>query len=203
MVQTGLKHPDWQLRLTCVLLIGVSEGPHDRGFTPWSLLWRLGLQMCRTAEFISGQGEEVETCLFILITFSLFMFLTTCFLPQGRLLNLSCSTVPTFVLSITATTQVTGWSMLIIAAKDRVVTVVYRDYHLLFLGPSLQRSSYSDLKMSSVIIKHTSRTECIWAEFVLVTKQIPACRGDNNNSVCTVHVQLHAASVHSYDFIAL
>lgn len=26
--------------------------------------------------------------------------------PQGRLLNLSCSTVPTFVLSITATTQV-------------------------------------------------------------------------------------------------
>lgn len=25
---------------------------------------------------------------------------------QGRLLNLSCSTVPTFVLSITATTQV-------------------------------------------------------------------------------------------------
>lgn len=29
------------------------------------------------------------------------------FLPKGRLLNLSCSTVPTFVLSITATTQVT------------------------------------------------------------------------------------------------
>lgn len=30
--------------------------------------------------------------------------------PQGRLLNLSCSTVPTFVLSITATTQVcNGW----------------------------------------------------------------------------------------------
>ncbi|KAI1239569.1 hypothetical protein IHE44_0012695 [Lamprotornis superbus] len=28
--------------------------------------------------------------------------------PQGRLLNLSCSTVPTFVLSITATTQVRG-----------------------------------------------------------------------------------------------
>lgn len=27
---------------------------------------------------------------------------------QGRLLNLSCSTVPTFVLSITATTQVSG-----------------------------------------------------------------------------------------------
>lgn len=29
------------------------------------------------------------------------------FFFQGRLLNLSCSTVPTFVLSITATTQVT------------------------------------------------------------------------------------------------
>lgn len=28
---------------------------------------------------------------------------------QGRLLNLSCSTVPTFVLSITATTQVRTW----------------------------------------------------------------------------------------------
>lgn len=33
---------------------------------------------------------------------SFFLFLG----PQGRLLNLSCSTVPTFVLSITATTQV-------------------------------------------------------------------------------------------------
>lgn len=33
--------------------------------------------------------------------------LVSIFLPlQGRLLNLSCSTVPTFVLSITATTQV-------------------------------------------------------------------------------------------------
>lgn len=30
------------------------------------------------------------------------------FPSQGRLLNLSCSTVPTFVLSITATTQVCG-----------------------------------------------------------------------------------------------
>uniref|UniRef100_A0A8C6L0C4 Adenosylhomocysteinase like 1 n=1 Tax=Nothobranchius furzeri TaxID=105023 RepID=A0A8C6L0C4_NOTFU len=30
-------------------------------------------------------------------------------LAEGRLLNLSCSTVPTFVLSITATTQVTWW----------------------------------------------------------------------------------------------
>lgn len=34
------------------------------------------------------------------------LFLAFLFLPQGRLLNLSCSTVPTFVLSITATTQV-------------------------------------------------------------------------------------------------
>lgn len=36
-------------------------------------------------------------------------FNTFFFLSQGRLLNLSCSTVPTFVLSITATTQVELW----------------------------------------------------------------------------------------------
>lgn len=33
-------------------------------------------------------------------------FMPVLLIPQGRLLNLSCSTVPTFVLSITATTQV-------------------------------------------------------------------------------------------------
>lgn len=33
-----------------------------------------------------------------------------CFFSQGRLLNLSCSTVPTFVLSITATTQVSSFA---------------------------------------------------------------------------------------------
>lgn len=39
--------------------------------------------------------------------FKVFSGLQTCALvSQGRLLNLSCSTVPTFVLSITATTQV-------------------------------------------------------------------------------------------------
>lgn len=32
------------------------------------------------------------------------------FFSQGRLLNLSCSTVPTFVLSITATTQVSSFA---------------------------------------------------------------------------------------------
>lgn len=34
--------------------------------------------------------------------------------PQGRLLNLSCSTVPTFVLSITATTQVCMFAALLL-----------------------------------------------------------------------------------------
>lgn len=35
---------------------------------------------------------------------------TCAIISQGRLLNLSCSTVPTFVLSITATTQVSSLS---------------------------------------------------------------------------------------------
>lgn len=38
----------------------------------------------------------------------LFSIHTCAVLSQGRLLNLSCSTVPTFVLSITATTQVSS-----------------------------------------------------------------------------------------------
>jgi len=44
---------------------------------------------------------------YIYIMTALWSLITCWFVPQGRLLNLSCSTVPTFVLSITATTQVT------------------------------------------------------------------------------------------------
>lgn len=54
------------------------------------------MQSTQTLEihFIGVEQPEVtETCVLHL---------------QGRLLNLSCSTVPTFVLSITATTQVTS-----------------------------------------------------------------------------------------------
>lgn len=49
-------------------------------------------------------------CIFDLYSNLVLLFLF-CFFPpvQGRLLNLSCSTVPTFVLSITATTQVELW----------------------------------------------------------------------------------------------
>lgn len=49
-------------------------------------------------------------CIFDLYSNLVLLFLL-CFFPpvQGRLLNLSCSTVPTFVLSITATTQVKLW----------------------------------------------------------------------------------------------
>lgn len=49
-------------------------------------------------------------CIFDLYSNLVLLFLF-CFFPpvQGRLLNLSCSTVPTFVLSITATTQVKLW----------------------------------------------------------------------------------------------
>ncbi|NXR14141.1 SAHH2 protein, partial [Semnornis frantzii] len=46
-------------------------------------------------------------------------------LPQGRLLNLSCSTVPTFVLSITATTQALALIELYNAPEGRYKQDVY------------------------------------------------------------------------------
>ena len=40
------------------------------------------------------------------------MFVSVFF--QGRLVNLSCSSVPSFVVSITATTQVGDWTLAVV-----------------------------------------------------------------------------------------
>lgn len=55
---------------------------------------------------------------------------------QGRLLNLSCSTVPTFVLSITATTQVGQWisfCLIYFAVQDMSCSMLHVFGALLYL----------------------------------------------------------------------
>lgn len=66
------------------------------------------LFMMPPKRYIFTQRRE-PACVFLTCTLTLCCCFCFVFSLQGRLLNLSCSTVPTFVLSITATTQVKLW----------------------------------------------------------------------------------------------
>lgn len=98
----------------CALRLTTSFGPMERGLFCWQRWFPAWTNSVFKMHFfppllISEMENEDVYCeiLQFWTLFRIFSALHTCVLIfQGRLLNLSCSTVPTFVLSITATTQV-------------------------------------------------------------------------------------------------